>query len=159
MKIVLTETQLKMLSESRRRKKRGPYVEPEQTFDIDDKKFDDEFYSREDEINYGVEDDERPEREEMNESHKMKEMKKLLHWAEKVEGCFLKEVKNGVMICPPSEVKQQCYTTHRSDSGVQDVLAAIGKWNGVKKKVAEEAYKLNITVSQMKIIMGPKINN
>ncbi len=73
MKIILTETQLRTLSESRHRKKRGPYVEPEQTFDIDDKKFDDEFYSREDEINYGVEDDERterPEPDEMDESIK-----------------------------------------------------------------------------------------
>ncbi len=67
MKIILTETQLRTLSESRRRKKRGPYVEPEQTFDIDDKKFDDEFYSREDEINYGAEEDER-EVDEVNES-------------------------------------------------------------------------------------------
>ncbi len=73
MKIILTETQLRTLSESRRRKKRGPYVEPVQTNDIDDKKFDDEFYSREDEINYGVEDDERterPEPDEMDESIK-----------------------------------------------------------------------------------------
>lgn len=154
MKIVLTETQLRMLSESRHRKKRGPYVEPEQGNDIDDKKFDDEFYSREDEINYGVEDDERPQPDEINESHKMKEMKKLLHWAEKVAGCTVREVKNGYMICPPTEIKQPCYTTHRSDSGVQDVLSAIGKWNGVKKKVAEESYKLNVSVSQMKTIMG-----
>ena len=54
--------------ESRHRKKRGPYVEPTQTNDIDDKKSDDEFYSREDEINYGVEDDERPVPDEVNES-------------------------------------------------------------------------------------------
>lgn len=68
MKLTITETQLKMLIESRHRKKRGPYVEPVQTNDIDDKKSDDEFYSREDEINYGVEDDERPVPDEVNES-------------------------------------------------------------------------------------------
>ena len=68
MKLTITEQQLKMLIESRHRKKRGPYVEPEQTNDIDDKKLDDEFYSREDEINYGVEDDERPVPDEVNES-------------------------------------------------------------------------------------------
>ena len=90
----------------------------------------------------------------LNEGHVFKEMKKLLHWAEKVEGCFLKDVKNGVMICPPTEVRQPCYTTHRSDTGVQDVLSAIGKWNGVKKKVADEAYKLNISVAQLKIILN-----
>ena len=67
MKLTITETQLKMLIESRHRKKRGTYVEPQQHNDIDDKKFDDEFYSREDEINYGVEDDER-EIDEVNES-------------------------------------------------------------------------------------------
>lgn len=90
--------------------------------------------------------------------HVFKEMKKVLHWAEKVEGCFLKEVKNGVMICPPIEVRQPCYTTHRSDTGVQDVLAAIGKWNGVKKKDAVEAYKLNVSISQLKKIENkPKL--
>lgn len=69
MKLTITETQLKMLLESRHRKKHGPYVEPEkQNNDIDDKKSDDEFYSREDEINYGVEDDEHPEPEEVNET-------------------------------------------------------------------------------------------
>jgi hypothetical protein len=66
-KITITESQLKMLIESRHRKKHGPYVEPEQGNDIDDKKFDDEFYSREDEINYGAEEDER-EVDEVNES-------------------------------------------------------------------------------------------
>ena len=32
----------------------------------------------------------------IEESHVFKEMKKLLHWVEKVEGCFLKDVKNGM---------------------------------------------------------------
>lgn len=90
----------------------------------------------------------------IKEAHVFKEMRKLLHWAEKVEGCFLKDVKNGTMICPPITVKQQCYTTHRSDTGVQDVLAAIGKWNNVKKSVANEAYKLNISVSQLKTMIN-----
>jgi len=61
-KITITESQLKMLIESRHRKKHGAYVEPQQNNDDDD-----EFYSREDEINYGAEEDER-EVDEVNES-------------------------------------------------------------------------------------------
>lgn len=88
----------------------------------------------------------------VNESHVFKEMKKLLYWAQKMEGCFIKDVKNGVMICPPIEVRQPCYTTHRSDTGVNAVLAAIGKWKGVNKHTASEAFNLNISISQLKII-------
>ena len=87
-------------------------------------------------------------------SHPMKQMRNLLYWAEKMVGCTIKEVKNGYMICPPMDVKQPCYTTHKSDTGVNAVLAFIGKWFGVNKHVAKEAFTLNVSVLQMKTIMG-----
>lgn len=66
-KIKITESQLKMLQESHRNKKHKAYKEPE--FGKEDS-MDDEFYSREDEINHGVEDDEKEkeEKESINES-------------------------------------------------------------------------------------------
>jgi len=66
-KIKITESQLKMIQESHRKKKHKAYKEPE--FGKEDS-MDDEFYSREDEINYGAEDDEKEkeEKESINES-------------------------------------------------------------------------------------------
>lgn len=69
-KIKITESQLKMLQESHRKKKHKAYKEPE--FGKEDS-MDDEFYSREDEINYGVEDDEKHEKDEKDEKDDINE--------------------------------------------------------------------------------------
>jgi hypothetical protein len=81
--------------------------------------------------------------------HKVKEIKKLLQWVEKVQGCSIKLTKNGVMICPPIGNPSSCYTTHHSDTGVQAVMQAVGKWFGVRKHIVNEAFKHDITIQSL----------
>ena len=73
--------------------------------------------------------------------HNTKQLDNLIAWGVKFYACYTKDVKNGIMVCPPENFRMDCYTVHRSDKGMFDLMRAMAKWFGVKKQDIERAYR------------------
>jgi hypothetical protein len=82
--------------------------------------------------------------ETLNEDkHSSKEMKKLIAWSMKHMGCYYTESTDGIKLCPPEYVKEQCRPTHLSDKAIFHLMRDIAKWFGVTKHDVERAYRGN----------------
>jgi hypothetical protein len=74
-------------------------------------------------------------------SHQAKELKRLLDWATKFLKCTITPTKNGVKICPPSNIEGRCRPTHLSDKALFDVERDLAKWFDVTRQEIHLAYK------------------
>jgi len=74
-------------------------------------------------------------------SHQAKELKRLLDWSTKFLKCTITPTKNGVKICPPSNIEGRCRPTHLSDKALFDVERDLAKWFDVTRQEIHLAYK------------------
>jgi hypothetical protein len=81
---------------------------------------------------------------EINEDkHSSKEVKKLISWSMKHMGCYFTESTDGIKLCPPDYVKEQCRPTHLSDKALHPLMRDIAKWFGCTKHDVERAFRGN----------------
>ena len=72
--------------------------------------------------------------------HQTKKLIRLLDWSEKFLHTTIKNTKSGFLICPVTNLSTQCYATHRTDSGIYDIMRFLAKTYGVTKQEIENAY-------------------
>ncbi len=75
--------------------------------------------------------------------HSSKEVKKLIAWSMKHMGCYYTESTDGIKLCPPDYVKDQCRPTHLSDKALYPMMRDIAKWFGATKHDVERAFRGN----------------
>jgi hypothetical protein len=81
---------------------------------------------------------------EINEDkHSSKEVKKLIAWSMKHMGCYYTESTDGIKLCPPDYIKDQCRPTHLSDKALYPIMRDIAKWFGCTKHDVERAFRGN----------------
>ena len=84
----------------------------------------------------------------INEGHDDRELRKFLKWTENQLGWTHELIGIRYSICPPEDIKVKCYSTHKSNKGLFDIIRAFAKIYGVKKIDVETAFRLDLPLEK-----------
>lgn len=75
--------------------------------------------------------------------HVEKFLTDVRNYVKKNMKCEISDIKSGYKFCPPKHLGGDCYTTHKSDKGVYDVLRFLAKTYGLSKSILENGIRNN----------------